>query len=168
MGDVINLRSSPIDLNSDRGHQFIVDCTRAAEGLISDQELQQRYELSPVDWGSITKNAALIRAIRAERERRVYNGTAARELAATQFATAPRILGEILTDKNASPRHRIESAKELRQTAHGGTNESATDAGTKFEIVINLGADHVERFEKEIAPMKPLLPANEVGINNDE
>jgi hypothetical protein len=36
MGDIVNLRSIPIDLSSDTGHQFVTDCTRAAEGLITD------------------------------------------------------------------------------------------------------------------------------------
>ena len=77
MGDVIILRSIPIDLNSNTGHQFVADCTRAAEGLISDKELQEKYELSPADWQNITKDVALGHAIRAERERRVRTGTAA-------------------------------------------------------------------------------------------
>ena len=33
MGDVVTLRSSPIDLNSDVGHPFVVDCVRAGEGI---------------------------------------------------------------------------------------------------------------------------------------
>ena len=67
MGDVIVLRGIPIDPSSDTGRPFVVDCTRAAEGLLTDKELQIRYELSPVDWENITKNTALIRAIQAER-----------------------------------------------------------------------------------------------------
>jgi hypothetical protein len=35
MGEVVLLSKTPIDLNSDVGHAFIVDATRAAEGLIS-------------------------------------------------------------------------------------------------------------------------------------
>jgi hypothetical protein len=147
--------------------QFVTDCVRAAKGLITDNELQAKYELSPADWQAITKDTALIKAIRAERERRIYSGVAARELAATQFATAPRILGEILTDKTRSARHRIESAKELRQTAHGAANEGAAGDGTKFVITINLGEGHVEHYEKEIAPMSPLLPANAVNIDGE-
>ena len=157
MSDVVILRGIPIDLPSAEGHQFVVDCVRAAEGLISDSDIKSKYELSPEDWKGITQSTALARAIRAEREKRIYNGTAARELAATQFATAPRILGEILTDKSASPRHRIESARELRQTAHASA-ENATDAGTKFVITIDLGAGHIAKYEKDITPTKPLIP----------
>jgi hypothetical protein len=39
MTNIVKLRSLPIDLNSDVGHAFVVDATRAAEGLITDQEL---------------------------------------------------------------------------------------------------------------------------------
>ena len=85
MGDVISLSNTPIDLNSDVGHQFVVDCTRAGEGLLTDKELQEKYELSPADWQNITKDMALGRAIRAERERRMLNGTAAREVGSPAF-----------------------------------------------------------------------------------
>ena len=89
MSDVAILRSVPIDLTSELGRQFVVDCTRAGEGLITDKELQEIYELSPADWIGITKNVALGRAIRAERDRRVRNGTAAREAACKHLVKAP-------------------------------------------------------------------------------
>lgn len=82
MGEIVTLFSTSIDLNSDAGHQFVTDATRAAEGLITDKELAEKYELSPADWQNITKDMALGRAVRAERERRVLNGVAARESAA--------------------------------------------------------------------------------------
>jgi hypothetical protein len=62
MGDVIiinNLHDFPTGLSSNTGHQFVVDCTRAAEGLLTYQDLQQKYELTPADWQSITKDEAL-------------------------------------------------------------------------------------------------------------
>jgi hypothetical protein len=43
-----------------------VDATRAAEGLLTDAELQEAYELTPADWIAITKDAALGRAVRDE------------------------------------------------------------------------------------------------------
>ena len=69
MGDIVNLHT-PIDLASDAGHAFVIDATRAGEGLITDQELQQKYELSPVDWQNFIKDRELGRAIRDERTRR--------------------------------------------------------------------------------------------------
>ena len=89
MGDVIQLRS-PIDLNSDLGHAFVVDATRAGEGLISDKELQEIYDLSPADWQNIVKDTALGRAIRAERDRRVRAGIAARESSGQTFCKSAR------------------------------------------------------------------------------
>jgi hypothetical protein len=167
MNDIVVLHGLPIELTSAAGHQFVVDCVRAAEGLITDSDIKDKYELSPNSWEAITANKALIRAIQAERERRVRNGTAAQELACKHFAKAPDVLGDILNDRSASPRHRIESARELRVTATGPSAESTADAGEKFVITINLGADHVEHYEKSRTPMKPLL-TNEVKINDDE
>ena len=93
MSESITLRGTQVELNSNVGRQFVVDCTRAAEGLITDKELVEIYEISPADWQNIAKDAALGRAIRAERDRRVLNGTAAREAASRHFVRAPNILG---------------------------------------------------------------------------
>src|SRR5262245_28349213 len=171
MSNVVVLRGIPTDLTSAIGHQFVVDCVRAGEGLLSDQELVEKYEIPPDDWKEIIENTALIRAIRAESERRVRNGTAARESAAKIFVRAPQVLGTILDDKHASPRHRIESARELRATATSPGAESAADSGDKFIITINLGADgtdHIEHYEKPIKPMKPLVPTIEDKTDGDE
>jgi hypothetical protein len=76
-------------------------------------------------------------------------------------------LGDILNDKSASPRHRIESAKELRATATGTTgNETIANNAEKFIITINLGADHVEHYE--LPMVKQLPPANEVKTNTED
>src|SRR5262245_9051116 len=117
MGDLVKLRSSPIDLTSDIGHAFVVDATRAAEGLLTDAELAEKYELSPADWQAITKDKALGHAIRAERERRVRSGTAVREAAAKHLVKGPGILDQIMTNEQSNPRHKIEAYKELRNTA---------------------------------------------------
>jgi hypothetical protein len=164
MGDVIVLRSIPIDLNSNTGHQFVVDCVRAAEGLISDSDLQSKYELSPVDWRNITKDTALMRAIQAERERRVLSGTAAREAAAQHFIKAPAVLGSIMSDTYASPRHRIEAAKEIRQVAAGSSSADSRAGGEKFLITINLGEDCVVHHEFDVTP-KPKQLEDEPDVD---
>jgi hypothetical protein len=163
MGDIVNLRSIPIDLNSDTGHQFVTDCTRAAEGLITDKELAEKYELSPADWQSITKDMALGRAIRAERERRVHNGTAAREAAAKHFVKAPGILDQIMTDAYSNPRHKIEAIRELRQTAIGDNSDRPTESD-RFVIRIDLtaGGGGVETYGKAIK----IDPTDEDSPNN--
>ena len=80
-------RSTP----HDKGRQFIVDATRAGEGVITDEELQERYELSATDLQDIAEDKAVGRAIRDERERRVRTGLAAKELAAKFFVKSPEI-----------------------------------------------------------------------------
>jgi hypothetical protein len=129
-----------VELSSDIGRQFVVDCTRAGEGLITDKELAEIYEISPADWQNIAKDAALGRAIRAERDRRVRNGVAAREAAQKHFVRAPNILSTIMDNEQSNARHRIEAIKELRQTAIPEQNNPATQS-EMFHIVINLGSD---------------------------
>ena len=151
MSDIVVPHTIPIDLNSNTGHQFVTDCTRAAEGLITDKDLQEKYDLSPADWQNITKDTALMRAIQAERERRVLNGIAAREAASRHFVKAPGILDQIMTDAHSNPRHKIEAIRELRQTAIGDNADRPTESG-KFIIRIDLsaGGGDVETYSKAI------------------
>jgi len=149
MGDVVSLSNAPIDLNTDTGHRFVVDCTRAGEGLITDKELQQKYELSPADWQTITKDMALGRAVRAERERRMLSGVAARESAARHFVKAPTILDQIMTDAQSNPRHKIEAIKELRATAAIGSADRPREVEL-FVIRIDLTAGGGDVIEKII------------------
>jgi hypothetical protein len=149
MSGSIVLGGVSIELNSDVGRQFVIDCTRAAEGLVTDKELVEKYEISPADWGNIAKDTAVIRAIQAERNRRVHNGTAAREAAARHFVKAPTILDKIMSDEQANARHRIEAIRELRQTATP-ENQNSPAQSERFIIQINLGAD-VEVYNKSIA-----------------
>jgi hypothetical protein len=159
MSDIVQLRS-PIDPGTDLGRAFIVDATRAGEGLLSDKELQAKYEIPDKDWRRIAKDKAVGRAVRDESERRVRNGLAAREAAAKHFVKAPGVLDGIMSDGQANPRHRIEAIKELRATATGGKDDHAA-SGEKFTIVINLGEDAVERFEFDHTP-KPAPQVEEL------
>ena len=122
MTDIVVLRSAPVELGSDIGHQFVCDACRAGERIISDRELAEKWELSPADFQNLAKDASLGRAIRAERERRVHSGIAAEELAAKHFVKMPTILAGIAENASANPRHAIEAAKEIRQVATGGDN----------------------------------------------
>lgn len=151
MGDVVLLSETSIDLNTDAGHQFIVDCTRAGEGLLSDRELQEKYELSPADWQNITKDMALGRAVRAERERRMLDGTAARESAARYFVKGPTILDQIATDSNSNARHKIDALRELRATAAVGSGDRPRET-ERFVIRIDLtaGGGEVETYDRTI------------------
>ena len=54
-----------------------------------------------------------------------------------------------MRDPNANERHRINSIKVLDGLASNGAEAAA--AGARFEITINLGADHIEHYSKSIA-----------------
>jgi hypothetical protein len=54
--DVVVLHGRAVELASDEGRRFVVDCTRAGEGLITDAVLQEMYEISPENWAQIDKN----------------------------------------------------------------------------------------------------------------
>jgi len=168
MSTVVNLRSIPVDLTSDVGHQFVIDATRAAEGLISDRELAEKYELSPKDWRDITKNKALGHAIRAERERRVRSGQAVKEAAAKHLVKGPGILDLIMSGADSHPKHKIEAFRELRQTASVGADTEGRPESERFIITINLGEGHVEHYDKERAPMKIDISDEEKKTDVDE
>jgi hypothetical protein len=148
------LRGVTVSLASDVGEAFIADCARNVEGLLCDVEIKTKYELSDEDWERLASNAPLLRAVRAHREHRIFNGEAPREAAQRHFTKAPAILNDILTDEQVSPRHRIEAARELRQVAGSGP-ERAPTPGEKFTIVIDLGGD--DKIIKEFTPRGPSL-----------
>jgi len=149
MGDTVVLGGVEVELASDMGRAFVTDCVRSAEGLLTDKELAEIYEISPADWGNIANDAALGRAIRAERDRRVLNGTAAREAASRHFVRAPTILNRIMSDEGMNARHRVDAIKEMRAIA-APTQNSQPDGG-RFIIQINIG-DESKTYNKSIAP----------------
>ena len=149
MSDCVVLGGVEIELTSDVGRAFVVDCVRSAEGLVSDRELVECYEISPADWQDIAKNAELGRAIRAERIARVHNGVAAREAASRHFVKAPTILNRIMSDEQLNARHRVDAIKEMRAIAapESSNNPAQSD---RFHIVINIGEERHE-YNKSIA-----------------
>jgi hypothetical protein len=162
----VMLRGISVSLRSDVGRAFISDAARNSEGLINDGQLAEKYGLSIEAWRQLVKtHKALTQAVRAERERRVRSGLAAQESAAKVFAEAPKVLGDILQDKSANPRHRIEAARELRQTAIGN-GETTPDPGERFVITINLGGEKLV-FDKTLAPNAP-NPDKDWEMRNDD
>src|SRR5262245_65253388 len=75
-------------------------------------------------------------------------------------AQAPGVLGDIMLDASASPKHRIDASKTLDAFAANGPE--ATAAADRFIITINLGSD-VERYNKSIA-----INANDVDPHNPD
>jgi hypothetical protein len=159
---VVVLRGTPVPLKSDVGGAFVSDCSRNWEKLLSNNQICEKYGLTTEAWQQLGANNALVLAVRAEHERRIRNGTAAQEAAAKQFATAPTILGDIMRNEDASPRHRIEAARELRQTAIGtGSENTRSDSAERFTITINLGAD--EKIVVDAGKIAPHAPLNWEG-----
>jgi hypothetical protein len=149
--ETVTLRGVRVPLASDVGHAFVVDCARNRERLFSDDQIREKYDISPDAWDEIAKNKALRLAINSESERRMLNGTTAQEAAAKIFTEAPEVMGSILRDNQASPRHRIEASKELRTTARFPDETPGADA-EHFTITINLGTD--EKLVVDCGPPK--------------
>ena len=154
--DTVVLRDVRVPLDSETGQSFIADCARNIEGLLSDLEIRTKYRLSDEGWAALAGNTHLLSAVRAERDRRITSGEGVREAAQRHLAKAPDVLGGILTDEQVSPRHRIEAAKELRQTA-GNNPDTRSGPTEKFTIHIDLGGDEKLVYEAEIASRRPLL-----------
>ena len=129
-------------------HDFITDCARYAEGLLSEKEVKKKHHFDDETWERLGEDEMLIAVIEAEKLRRIRNGSTKRERAQQLVAQAPGVLGDIMLDGNASPKHRIDASKTLDAfAAHG---PEATAAADRFIITINLGSD-VERYNKSIA-----------------
>jgi len=159
--DVVVLRGVRVPLNSDIGMAFVSDCSRNRERIFSDAQIREKYDISETDWNDVIKNGPLRVAVNRECERRTLSGDAAREAAAVEFVKAPKILGGILEDPKANPRHKIEASKELRASARVGDAEIG-DAVEKFVISINFGPTSDERVAFTYDPPKqpPKDPAD--------
>ena len=147
MGEVVDLHGQPVQLEDDL--EFISDLARYAEGLFSEQDVKKKHHLSADTWERLGNNETLIEKIEAEKVRRIRNGSAKREKAQQLVVQAPDVLGGIMLDASASPKHRIDSAKALDAFAANGPE--AAPASDRFQITINLGSD-VLHFDKSIAP----------------
>ena len=130
--------------------EFLADMARFAETILSEADVRKRHYLNDNDWERLGSDERLIRAIEDEKIRRVRNGAHAREKAQQVFVKAPDVLDEILSDKSASPRHKIESSRELRAIAAVGPEAAPT--AERFVITINLGEDHKLIIDKPIRP----------------
>ena len=157
MGEVVDLHGQPAHLEDDL--EFVADCCRYAENILSEAAVKKKYRFDDATWEKLGSNDALVEAIEAEKIRRIRNGSAKRERAQQLVVQAPDVLGGIMLDANASPKHRIDSAKALDAFAANGPE--AAPASDRFQITINLGAD-VLHFDKSIA-----VDANEVDPFND-
>jgi len=132
--------------------EFLADCARYAEGLYSKADVKKKYRCDDTIWASLAENDELVRAIEAEKLRRIRSGAAKREKAQQLVIAGPDILSSIASDKSASPRHRVDAIKTLDGMGDTGP-KTAPEMGERFSIVINLGEDYKLRVDKSIAPM---------------
>ena len=116
-------------LDSELGVELVEDLARYAEGLLDEAAVKKIYRFSDEDWDRLGGNDELVEKIEAEKRRRIRDGRSARERAQQLFAQAPSVLGGILHGDGVSPRHKIESARELRAIAANGP-EAAAPAST--------------------------------------
>ena len=122
---------------------------RFADGTLSEAAVKSRHHLSNEDWAALGESDKLVELVEAAKLRRIRTGATKRERAQIEIIDGPPILAKIMRDPNANERHRIDSIKTLDALASTGAEAAA--AGARFEITINLGADHIEHYSKSIA-----------------
>jgi hypothetical protein len=152
MGDVVDLKGLPAHLENDL--EFIADCCRFAEKLLTEAQVRKKYRLPDDVWEKLGDDDKLVEKIEAEKIRRIRDGSSKRERAQMLVVRAPDVLAGILGDPDANPRHRIDSAKALDDFAANGP--AAAPTGDRFQITINLGTDLdgkpvIESYDKSIS-----------------
>jgi hypothetical protein len=146
MGDVIDLRGQSAHLEDD---ELIENLARFADGTLSEAAVKARHHLSNEDWVTLGESDRLVELVEAAKLRRLRTGATKRERAQIEIVDGPPILGKIMRDPGANARHVIDAVKVLDGLASTGAEAAA--AGARFEITINLGADHIEHYSKSIA-----------------
>jgi hypothetical protein len=130
--------------------ELIQDLARYCEGICSERNVRKKHKLAESDWERLGSDEAFIEAIKRCREARVRSGAVTRERAQKIFTETPDILGQILKDDDASARHRIEAAREIRAVAATGPEtQSPTEM---FTININIGEDYKLQVSQPIRP----------------
>jgi hypothetical protein len=151
-GGSVVLRDVEIGLDTDIGHGFVIDCCRYCEELFTEDEIRTKYKLSADAWAQLAGNEPLQQAVKRQREHRVRSGEAVRDKSQFLFLQAPGVLSEIISS-DASPRHKVEAIRELRQCAAVGSEATAT-AVDRFIIRIDLSGDgkrEVLEYNKPLA-----------------
>jgi len=149
---LLKAQSIPAELTDLRENfDFISDLARFAESIYTEAAVRKKWRLDDATWSRLAEDEDFIEKVEATKTTRIRNGSSAREKAQQLFTETPAVLGEILRDDNASPRHRIEASREIRAVA--ATRPETTPASDRFVIQINLGEDYKLRFDKSITPV---------------
>ena len=146
MGDVVDIHGQLAHLEDE---ELIENLARFADGTLSEAAVKSRHHLSNEEWAAMGENDRLIELVEAAKLRRIRTGATKRERAQIEIIDGPPILGKIMRDPGANARHVIDAVKTLDGLASTGAEAAA--AGGRFEITINLGADHIEHYSKSIA-----------------
>ena len=123
MGEVVDLHGQPARLEDNQ--EFVADCASYAEGILSEEAVKKKYRFDDATWEKLGSNEALVEAIEAEKIRRIRNGSTKRESAQQLVVQAPDVLGGIMLDASASPKHRIDAIKALDAFAANGPEKRA-------------------------------------------
>jgi hypothetical protein len=118
--------------------EFVTDLCRYAEELATESQIRKKWRLSDATWNELSSDEQLIERIEAEKVRREHLGLTARERAQRTLSRVPTVLTSILDGNDVSPRHRIESARELRALASVGPDRA--DESGRVIIKIDLSA----------------------------
>src|SRR5262245_25384056 len=159
MGDIVDLRGQPIPPHGDIGNDLTVALARFSEGLLTKDDVKRQFGFNDEVWEKLGSDEKFIAAVREESLRRMRDGSTKREKAQQAVMKAPDVLSGIMLDTNASPKHRIDSAKVLDTFAANGPG--VAPASERFVITINIGSDTL-KFDKSIA-----VDANDVNLGSD-
>jgi hypothetical protein len=146
--------SNVVDLQKLRSDNLLIaDFARFAEGLFSEVDVRKRHRLPESVWDALGEDDLFVEQVEAEKLRRIRNGASKRERAQALIVEGPAVLGDIMRDPAASPRHRVDAIRTLDHLADNGP-ESAP-ARDFFQITINLGGD-VLKFGGARTPSKTI------------
>jgi hypothetical protein len=145
--NMVDLHGNRLALDSEAGRRLVTDLCRFAEGILDEKTVKRRYPLDAATWERLGSDDALVEVIEVEKARRIRSGETKRERAQQLVTQAPDVLGGIMLDDRASPRHRVDAIKTLDGLAVNGPDAAATP--TTFRISINLGT-HTEVYEKQL------------------
>jgi hypothetical protein len=123
----VTLRGHKIEIDSDVGRAFAVDCCRFIEGLINEEQLRKKYGLlTDAAWRELSDIEPLQLLIGKLKDDRIRDGTAQREKASLRWNSAIDVVDAIVQDPTASAKHRLDGARELRDRPSIGWMERAS------------------------------------------
>jgi len=147
--------SAPLPQSLLENYEFVADCARYAENLISEAAVRKKYGFSEKTWENLGKDDALVERIEEEKLQRIRNGSAKREKAQQLIVKGPEILDGIMSDAKASPKHKVDAIKTLDALAANGPQTAAEQDRVIVRIDLTAGGGDVLRFDHAVKPIPP-------------